>query len=164
MSAARERGCRCSEEAFGGAAVRVVELDGAFGVGVRGRIHQHPAVGADAGVPLANGARDPGVVCRIRVRRLGYNRNEFAFGYLRVRGFVPLQRSLQHLNFQTFFGAPDALDDPAPDNRIPDISRGVLHNLRKRQIPVCLAAHIHGKRISATRKHRQQKSHPNEPP
>ena len=42
-------------EISAGAAVGVVKLDGAFGIGIGGRVDQHPAVGAHAGVAIANG-------------------------------------------------------------------------------------------------------------
>ena len=55
---------------LGDAAVGVVELDGAFGIGVAGGIDEHPAIGADAGVAVADGAREGGVVTGGGVRRV----------------------------------------------------------------------------------------------
>ena len=54
----RRRAARAVARDFRRAAVGVVQLDGAFGIAIGGRRHQHPAIRAHAGVTVANGAGD----------------------------------------------------------------------------------------------------------
>ena len=65
----QERGgtARAIARHLGDAAIGIVELNRAFGIGVARRIHQHPPIRADAGVAVADGSRNGGVIAGGRV-------------------------------------------------------------------------------------------------
>ena len=71
------RAARAVARKFGRAAIGIVELDGALRLGIDGGVHQHPTIGADAGIAIADGARDLGiaVLAAHRAARSGGSRS-----------------------------------------------------------------------------------------